>query len=119
MKLTRAQKRAKLQAASEALIERMLDWDELNERPKLTEIEDEVLAMRQQFGEEVAGVLLEGQASRQPVENPTCEQCGQAMRYKGQKRKDVESRLGGMAVERGYYYCTNCASGFFPPRPTT
>jgi len=116
MQLTRAQKKAKLEAAAAELIEQMLDWDEKNQRPNLTQIEDEVLKLRQQFGEEMAGVMLAGQEARQPVENP---QCGKPMRYKGEKRKDVESRLGGMEVERGYYHCINCASGFFPPRPTT
>jgi hypothetical protein len=119
MKLTRAQKRAKLEASAAVLIEQMLDWDEKNVRPNLTQIEDEVLKLRQQFGEEMAGVILEGQEARQPVENPLCPQCGKPMRAKGEKRKDVESRLGGMKVERGYYYCPDCASGFFPPRPTT
>jgi len=119
MKLTRAQKKAKLEAAAAELIEQMLDWDEQHERPNLTQIEDEVLKVRQHFGQEVAGVMLEGQVARQPVENPLCPACGQPMRYKGQKRKDVESRLGGMAVERGYYHCPDCESGLFPPRPTT
>jgi hypothetical protein len=119
MKLTCAQKRAKLEAAAEAVIERMLDWDEKNARPNLTAIEDEVLQVREQFGQAVADVMVEGQESRQPVENPRCAHCGKPMRYKGQKRKEVESRVGGIEVERGYYYCTACASGFFPPRRTT
>jgi len=119
MKQTRAQKKAKLQAAAEVLIEQLLDWDEKTARPNLTAIEDEVLKLRQQFGQQLADVMVEGQEAHQPVENPQCSQCGEAMRYKGQKRKDVESRLGGIAIERGYYYCAACASGSFPPgRPT-
>jgi hypothetical protein len=27
------------------------------------------------------------------------------MRYKGQKGTAVETRLGGIQVKRGYYYC--------------
>lgn len=118
MKLTRAQKKAKLEAAAERLIEQLLDWDEENARPNLTAIEDEVLHLRQQFGEEMAEVMVAGQEARQPVD-VVCPHCGKLLRYKGQKRKAVESRLGGFAVERGYYYCAACASGFFPPgRPT-
>jgi DNA repair exonuclease SbcCD ATPase subunit len=119
MELTRAQKKAKLQAAAEKLIEQMLDWDETNTRPNLTAIEDEVLKLRQQFGQEMAEVLVEGQEMRQPVEAPPCPQCGKAMRNKGQKRKAVTSRLGGIEVARGYYHCGACESGSFPPgRPT-
>jgi DNA repair exonuclease SbcCD ATPase subunit len=111
MKQTRAQKKAKLQAAAEELIERLLDWDEQNARPNLTAIEDEVLKLRQQFGQEMAEVLVAGQESRQFVGNPPCPRCGKPMRYKGQKHKAVESRLGGIEIERGYYYCSACTSG--------
>ena len=119
MKPTRAQKKAKLQVAAERLIEQLLDWDETNARPNLTAIEDEVLKLRQQFGQEMANVMVAGQATRQPVAAPPCPQCGQAMRDKGQKRKDVTSRLGAIEVARGYYHCAACESGSFPPgRPT-
>lgn len=119
MKLTRAQKKAKLQASAEAVIERLLDWDEKSVRPNLTAIEDEVLKLRQRFGQEMAEVMVGSQETHQLVENPLCPQCGQALRYKGQKQKDVESRLGGIEIKRGYYYCAACESGSFPPgRPT-
>lgn len=119
MKQTRAQKKAKLQAAADALIERLLDWDEENTRPNLTAIEDEVLAIRQRFGEEMAALLVAGQEASQPVETPLCPQCGQPMRDKGRKRKTVESRLGELATVRGYYYCACCESGLFPPGRAT
>lgn len=118
MKLTRAQKKAKLQAAAEALIEQLLDWDEETQRPNLTAIEEAVLSVRQQMGQEMAAVLVAGQEARQPVEPPRCPHCGQPMRYKGQKDRAVESRLGGIEIERGYYSCPACASGSFPPGPT-
>jgi len=119
MKQTRAQKKAKLQAAAEKLIEQLLDWDERNAGPNLTAIEDEVLKLRQQFGQAMADMMVEGQESRQPVEVPPCRQCSKAMRYKGQKRKAVGSRLGEIEIARGYYYCAACESGFFPPGRTT
>lgn len=119
MKLTRAQKKAKLQAAAEVVIEQLLEWDEQNQAPNMTQIEDEVLKLRQQFGQRMAGVVLEGQVAQPPVENPLCIKCGKPLRYKGQKRKGVESRLGEVKVKRGYYTCKDCASRFFPPRPTT
>lgn len=115
MKLTRAQKKAKLEAAAAALIEELLEWDEQNEKPNLTQIEDAVLELRRRFGQEMALTLVAGQGARQPVEAPVCEMCGQPMRYKGVKQKAVESRVGGLEVERGYYYCAACTSGAFPP----
>jgi len=104
MKLTRAQKRAKMQAAADRLIEELLEWDEATAKPNLTAIEDAVLKVRQEFGEEIVDVLVSGQESRQPVAPAECERCGGTMRYKGQKPKVVESRLGGLEIERGYYY---------------
>lgn len=116
MTMTRSQKKAKLQAAAEALIEGLLDWDEQNEKPNLTQIEDAVLELRRRFGQEVALTLVAGQVAGQPVEGSVCEQCGKPMRTKGEKTRSVESRVGGLKIERGYYYCGECASGHFPPR---
>jgi hypothetical protein len=117
MKRTRSQKAEQLRKAADEVIEALLDWDEGNEAPTLREIEDEVLWLRQRIGQAMVGVVVGGQAEQQPVENPRCEGCGEEMRYKGQKERGVESRVGGIQVERGYYYCTRCKSGIFPPGP--
>ena len=115
MELTRAQKEAKLSQAAEEAIRELLDWDEGNPRPNLTQIEEAVLAVRARLGQAMAETVLAGQEAQQPVEAPACPQCGARMRYKGRKGKAVESRLGGLEMERGYYYCACCDSGLFPP----
>lgn len=119
MEQTREQKRAQLQGAAEELIEALLDWDEENGRPNLTQIEDEVLGLRQRFGQAMAGVVLGGQSAQQPAVGEQCPQCGGELRYKGQKQKVVESRAGALEIVRGYYYCPRCRSGFFPPGRAT
>ena len=119
MKTTRAQKKAKLQARSEEIIERLLEWEERNLAPNLTAIEDELLQLRKQFGVEMLRVVIEEQEARQPMANPLCAGCGKGMRYKGEKVRDVVSRLGELEMARGHYYCKDCASGLFPPRPAT
>ena len=75
MKLTRTQKEAKLREVAERLIQQALKWDEENKTPNLTQIEDEVLMLRQRFGQELAAVMVAGQESQQPVATPTCEKC--------------------------------------------
>jgi hypothetical protein len=115
MRQSRAQKKAELQARAEVLIERLLDWDERTERPNLTQIEDEILQLRQEFGEAMVSVTLAGQEAGQPAEPAVCSGCGQPMRYTGKKRKDVECRIGSLQVARGHYHCPDCATGFFPP----
>lgn len=119
MQQTREQKKAKLAQMADELIEALLDWDETHDRPNLTQIEDEVLRLRRRFGQGAAEIIVSGQAAEQPVEPVCCLRCGGAMRTKGRKRKAVESRAGEFGIERGYYYCDRCRSGFFPPGQPT
>lgn len=119
MKLTSAQKAEKIREAAEEAIARLEKWEEENGAPNLTQIEDEVLAVRQQFGEALVTLLVEGQEAQQPVVAPACEQCGGEMTYKGRKARSVESRVGEVAIARGHYYCAHCRSGLFPPGPPT
>ena len=119
MKRSRSQKKAKLMAKAEELFEQLLNWDENTPRPTLTQIEDIILRMRKEMGEEMAEVVLEGQEQKAPVPEPACPTCGKAMRYKGQREKQVESRLGALDLKRGYYTCPECGGGIFPPGSTT
>jgi hypothetical protein len=106
-------------AAAEAAIEELLAWEEQNRAPNLTQIEEEVLKLREGFGQELALAVLAGQEARQPGAGVSCPGCGQEMRYKGQKVTEVESWVVSGAIERGYYYCPECKRGIFPPGQTT
>ena len=119
MKESRAQRKAEMEKAATEMIESLLEWEEENEAPNLREIEEEILLLRKQIGQILATRVLEGQEMGQPKENPACPSCGEAMRYKGKKRTGVESRLGQLKIERGYYYCAHCKCGLFPPGRTT
>jgi hypothetical protein len=118
MKQTRKQKEERLLTAARAVIGEFLDWEEQADRPNLTEIEDVVLRLRERLGERMAEVALADQDAKQPAEAPPCPSCGAAMRYKGQKGTEVATRIGGLAVDRGHYYCARCRSGLFPPGPS-
>ena len=119
MKLTRAQQEAKLRDAAEEIIQSLLSWDEEREAPTLTEREDVILELRQRMGEEMLRVVLAGQEAQAPVAAPVCPACGEEMGTKGGKRRQVESRVGGVVLERTHYYCACCQSGLFPPGPPT
>lgn len=119
MTLTRAQKEAKLREVADEVVGSYLTWDDENSAPNLTQIEDKILELRQQMGQILLEVAVASQEMNQPAESPKCAKCGAEMRYKGQKEKAIESRVGGLAVERGYYHCARCGSGFFPPGPAT
>ena len=115
MKRTPEQLEAALMAEAKALIAELVAWERQAGAPKLSQMEEKVLAVRQQLGQRLLQAMIEDQEARQPAEPPKCPTCGAEMRYKGQKGIDLETRLGGIEVERGYYYCAHCESGLFPP----
>jgi len=116
---SRKERKKHLMAEAERLVDELLAWEEEAEEPTLADIEDEVLVLRKRLGIELAESVISGQASKQPVDAPNCPRCGCKMRYKGQKDKGVESRLGFLQTERGYYRCPSCGEGIFPPGPAT
>jgi hypothetical protein len=115
MKETRAEKKARMMARLEKAIDELLNWEEANDQPNLTEIEDIVLKLRKQIGEDMVDEVLGEMSEKTPVPGPACPRCGKEMRYKGQRERHLEARVGGVAYERGYYACEDCAEGIFPP----
>jgi hypothetical protein len=115
MKKSRQQLKEELKAKSDVIIERLLKWNDENNEPNLTQIEDIVLELREEMGEGMVESVLQGQEKVQPAEGPKCKKCSKEMRYKGRKGKVVESRVGELGILRGYYYCPDCKAGIFPP----
>ena len=119
MKTNREKLKAEYLAEAEELFDQLMEWDEHTSKPDLTQIEEIVLQLRQRIGEQMAQAVLARQESCQPVEKMSCPQCGGELEPKGQKGNQVESRVGGLRVERGYYYCPGCREGFFPSGSAT
>jgi len=119
MPKTREQRQKALQAKANQIIEDLLDWTDQTERPNLTQMEDKILALREQLRRAMLAELLSAQESQQPVAGGPCPACGRPLRFKGRRGVQVESRVGGTTVERGYSYCPVCRSGIFPPGSAT
>jgi hypothetical protein len=116
---SREKARERLLAKAERLIDELMAWDDTTEKPTLTDIEDVVLRIRKKLGEEMAAEVIAMQEESRPVPGPECPQCGKEMRYKGEKGNSVESRVGSLRLERGYYRCPECGEGSFPPGQAT
>jgi len=117
MKRSRAEQKAALMRQAELAIDELLEFEDHTTEPTLTQIEDVVLKLRQQLSEQMALAVIEAQANRHPVPGPKCPTCGREMHYKDMKGDTVDSRVGVLPLERGYYYCETCRQGLFPPGP--
>jgi uncharacterized protein with PIN domain len=115
MRRTREQIRAQLRAEAEAAIEKVLAWQDETPTPNMRQIEDQILQVREQFGQDLAETILQVQDATQLVEAPACPECGQRMQYKDQKSTEAETRIGIIRMNRAYYYCSYCRRGLFPP----
>jgi NADH pyrophosphatase NudC (nudix superfamily) len=113
---TRTELKAHLLAQAEATIDKLLTWTEATPQPNLTQIEDIVLKLRQEFSQAMTTAVVQTQAKARPVEIPMCPDCGRRMHPKGTKSKRVVTRTGDLPVTRQYYYCSHCQRGLFPPR---
>ncbi len=115
MPSTRERRKVRLMEQAEALIDELLDWADSTPEPNLTQIEDIVLQLRQRFGEGMVRGVVEAQGGKRPAVGPACPECGEEMRYKGQKQVAPQTWVGDVQIERGYYYCARCKVGVFPP----
>jgi uncharacterized protein with PIN domain len=110
--------KAELMMEAEIVIDALLDQQERWEEPTLMQIEDVILDLRKQLSERMTEVVLQGEGNVQPAEDSVCPSCGEEMTYKGRRGTTVESRVGAIRLERGYWHCDRCKSGLFPPRHT-
>ena len=115
MKKSQEEKRTRLRAKAEKVIEEYLEWEAKHPQPDLKQIEEISMRLRKELGQEMAQMAVEEQEERIPVPGPKCTKCGKEMRYKGEKAMQVESRAGSLKVERDHYYCPECKESVFPP----
>ena len=108
--------KAELLSKAEAQIEALLDWHEGHQKPTFNQIEAEILRVRKKVGQGLTESLLKEEEANRAGPGPKCPSCGQEMRNKGQKPRQVKGKIGRVGYERGYYYCEACRAGFFPPR---
>ncbi len=107
--------KARLHAAADEMVAEVEAWHAAHPDATLSDIEDELLKVRQQASEEMGAALIEAHPSVRPSEKPVCPECGRRMRFKDGPEGSVQSQVGVIRYRRGYYYCPHCKRGLFPP----
>jgi DNA repair exonuclease SbcCD ATPase subunit len=112
---SRSELKAELVAEAEARIEELLSWREQAGRTSLSAIEEKVMAIREQLSVKLTEGVIRQRGQERQVPGPACPGCQQEMRYKESHELRVNSWVGELKIERGYYYCAGCQRGLFPP----
>jgi uncharacterized protein with PIN domain len=110
--MTHEELKARLLAEAEGIIEEIVGQDQASHPRTLNEIEQAALKAGQQVKASVLAGLV-GNAPHMPASD-TCPQCGGKLKAKGKRPKWVLTQAGEVQVERDYYYCEQCKTGFFP-----
>ena len=106
----------KLLAKYEHLVDTMLENLPISETLRLSDLE----RATGDLGAKLMQETLQSLVVDKTVDDAgqvTCPACGGKSHKRGTRRKHVISRQGEIEVERHYYVCRQCQSGFFPPRP--
>ncbi len=61
-----------------------------------------------------AELVQQVSANRPAEEESTCPRCGQLGQYKGNRRRELISRRGPVAIAEPEYFCPCCRKAFFP-----
>lgn len=113
----REQDKRYMQAKFGEMYEELYEWRERHPGASFDEIGNQVTPRRQELMGELMSQLALQQGSGEEVEGLICEECGQALRYKGKPRRGVEHLEGEARLRRAYYHCPHCEGGIFPPGP--
>ena len=116
MPLTPAeQKQGPLQTAFDQMYHELYRWRDAHPEASFDEIARQVTPRRQELMGELLSQLALQYGSGEVVEGVSCEQCGQALVYKGRAGRGVEHLEGETHLKRVYYHCPHCTGGVFPP----
>ena len=104
--------KAKLLAEAEAALEKMLADERMSQRMTITEIEEVIGDLENDFRQRVLQEVI----VEQEVEAISCPDCGGKLRNKGKHSKRLVTLRGESDLERTYYQCEDCGNSIFPPR---
>lgn len=117
MAMTPEEMKARLLVEAEAAIDKMLAKRSPANQISMREISELAIESGQQVQAAVLHSLTQASQSAELAQaQVVCRRCGGKMSYKGKRTRQVVADGGETAVERDYYYCSQCKVGVFPPR---
>ena len=108
--------KARMMAEAEEVIDNLLAGTGEKEHLMLSDIEGLVRAAGQRMMEQLTQDLVEAEAEVEEI--GICPECGQKMRYKGEKARNLITETGEVSLKRAHFYCPRCRKGVFPPGST-
>jgi hypothetical protein len=116
MGIQEEKEKARLEEAFGEMLDELQAWREQHVEAGFDEIAAQVAPRRRALMGQVLGALARQHGSGFVPEGLICEQCGQALKYKGELDRDIEHYSEGETeLNRSYYYCPRCEAGIFPP----
>lgn len=115
MVTTRQALEQKLMEQAQEAIHKMLAGLPESSEITLSDMEKAIGVMGQSLMQASLQRLVEVEQGAEKGEQ-ICEHCQARLSRRGKRKKQVVTVSGEVEVEREYYVCRQCRTGFFPPR---
>ena len=101
---------AQLRTEAERIIKTTVEQYRQSKEKTIDEIEAAAVAV----GKQMKQATLKGMVRARPSESALekCPDCGGRLHAKGKRSKWIQTQAGEVQVERDYYYCAGCRTGF-------
>ena len=115
-RMSRQERRKAFLREAEVMYGQLEAWYDKHPEASFGEIEAEARRQRREMMGKAMSILVNGRDVGKKAKAPKCGRCGEAMRFKGYRRKTVIGLEGDTELERAYYVCQKCQGAtLFPP----
>lgn len=113
----RAEDKRRWQEMAAETYEELVTWREQHPEASFDELAEQVTPRRRDLMGALLAQLACQHGQGEAAEGLSCAECGHALVYKGKPGRVVGHLEGETRLQRAYYYCPQCRTGIFPPRP--
>lgn len=109
-----ASKRQAFEVESLGMYDEMVKWRKEHPQATFDEIAGQMSVRRRRLMGQFMGELAVQEIEKETWQEQVCPDCGGKMENKGERERRVVHSEGETDLDRPYYHCTRCGSGFFP-----